>query len=280
MKSCFEYLDYRAFLRDWFEEAKAKRRGVSFRWFSARAGITSPVFPKLVMDGQRNLGDAGAEGFANAMGLKGKERSYWMHLVAFNQAKTSLAKQEQYSVLSGLALTIPEKSLGHTAFRYYAKWYHAVLRELATLRDFRNDWETLAQWVRPAISAQDAKEGMQTLEEMGLLIRNKKGLWEQTDKAITSGNDLARKSLLEFHRTMLANSAQALDNIPKAKRHVSALTLGVSQGSYDAILVEYEAFRNRVLRLVHQDADADRVVHMGFQLIPVAMEPSREGEGL
>ena len=51
----FDYLNYRAFLRDYYVERKRKGK-VSFRSFSQRAGLKSPNYLKLVMDGERNLG--------------------------------------------------------------------------------------------------------------------------------------------------------------------------------------------------------------------------------
>lgn len=49
----FEYLDYRAFLRDYYAERK-QSRGLSFRSFSKRAGLGSPNYLKLVMEGARS----------------------------------------------------------------------------------------------------------------------------------------------------------------------------------------------------------------------------------
>jgi uncharacterized protein (TIGR02147 family) len=62
----FEYLDYRAFLRDIYLAKKAERRGFSFRAFSRRANLRSPNYLKLVMDGERNLSRAMAERFAGS----------------------------------------------------------------------------------------------------------------------------------------------------------------------------------------------------------------------
>ena len=53
----FDYLDYRAFLRDHYLDKK-QRQGLSFRGFSKRAGLKSPNYLKLVIDGQRNLTEA------------------------------------------------------------------------------------------------------------------------------------------------------------------------------------------------------------------------------
>jgi len=273
MQPIFEYLDYRCFLKDWYQYAKSHKKGVSFRWFSARAGITSPVFPKLVMDGSRNLGESGIQAFANAMGLEGKERTFWIHLVGFNQAKTSEQKQEHYSVLSELVYTIPEESLGSSAVRYYSHWYLPILRELVVLKDFKNDWSLIAQWIQPSITAKEAETGVQMLLDMGLIKLDTSNRFVQTKKAITSGSPWSRKVLIEFHKSMLQHSAMAIETFPRELRHVSGMTLGVSQPCYEAILAEFEAFRNRVVSLVHRDQKSDRVMHMGFQLIPVGLDP-------
>ncbi|MCB9620237.1 MAG: TIGR02147 family protein, partial [Sandaracinus sp.] len=44
----YGYLDYRAYLRDFYETKKAAGRGFSFRSFSKRAGLKSPNYLKLV----------------------------------------------------------------------------------------------------------------------------------------------------------------------------------------------------------------------------------------
>jgi uncharacterized protein (TIGR02147 family) len=51
----YRYLDYRAFLRDFYEAKKAKSRTFSYRAFSKRAGVASPNYLKLVIEGQRSL---------------------------------------------------------------------------------------------------------------------------------------------------------------------------------------------------------------------------------
>ena len=64
----FAYLDYRAFLRDYYLWGKERGR-LSFRAFSRRAGLRSPNYLKLVMDGDRGITDAMATRFAAALGL-------------------------------------------------------------------------------------------------------------------------------------------------------------------------------------------------------------------
>src|SRR5690349_5207588 len=65
----YEYLDYRAFLRDHYAAKKAASRAFSYRSFSKRAGVSSPNYLKLVIEGKRNLSGKMAERFALACGL-------------------------------------------------------------------------------------------------------------------------------------------------------------------------------------------------------------------
>ena len=65
----FDYLDYRAFLRDFYADMKRTGRGFAFRSFSRRARLVSPNHLKRVMDGDRNLTHEMAERFAVACGL-------------------------------------------------------------------------------------------------------------------------------------------------------------------------------------------------------------------
>ena len=54
-----EHLDYRVFLGEYDKAAKENLPAFSYRYFSQKAGYRSPVFLKLVIDGQRNLSGRG-----------------------------------------------------------------------------------------------------------------------------------------------------------------------------------------------------------------------------
>src|SRR5262245_11343971 len=101
MADLFKYLDYRRFLKDYYTEQKAKRGSAfSFRSFARLAGLSSPNFLKLVMDGKRNLGPEGIKSFAKALKLGKEESSYFENLVHFNQSATDDERNEWYKRLS------------------------------------------------------------------------------------------------------------------------------------------------------------------------------------
>jgi len=273
MKSIFKTLDFRAYLLEFYQEHKGTNALFSWRVLSKKAGFTSPVFLKLVSEGKRNLGDTSIDQVGEALELKDKELVFWHHLVLFNQATTAYLKQEHYLILRGMTGSVREYKIQHGFFDYYRYWYMPALRELVTLYPFGTDYEKLGLSLIPSISATEAKNGVLTLMRIGMIQKNKKGLWEQTQKAISSGTEIDRVSLLQYHREMLRLSSEALERFDKDDRFISGMTLGVSKSCYDAILAETEAFRNRVLQLVHGDPHSDEVVQFSLQIIPVATVP-------
>ena len=108
MKPIFEYIDYRQYLKDYYNESKATMTYFSYRFFAQRAGLNSPILLKLVFDGKRNLSRKSTEKFIKGLNLKEKEAVYFSNLVRFNQAKVVGEKQVYYRVLRSMARMTPQ----------------------------------------------------------------------------------------------------------------------------------------------------------------------------
>lgn len=88
----FNYQNYRQFLRNFYRAHKLSSRGYSYSKFSADAGIESPNFLKLVIDGRKNLTTKTIQCFAKGLGLKANETDYFEALVLWNQAQSEEEK--------------------------------------------------------------------------------------------------------------------------------------------------------------------------------------------
>src|ERR1043166_5840097 len=96
----YDFLDYRAYLRAHYEAAKRTQRSFSFRSFAKLAGLRSPNFLKLVIEGDRNLGADSVPRFCVALGLEGPEAEFFADLVAFNQASSLAEKNRAFERIS------------------------------------------------------------------------------------------------------------------------------------------------------------------------------------
>ncbi|MDD5674472.1 MAG: TIGR02147 family protein [Chitinivibrionales bacterium] len=275
MKEIFSYIDYREFLKDYYKENKEKTHFFSYRYFSNKAGIKSPVFFKLVAEGKRNLTAPMIEKFRIALKLNEKQSAFFRHLVMFNQAKTALDKQEHYAILRSMAHVVNEYVLAGDAYDYYDKWHTSVVRELLGLRDFKDDYKAMAAAVLPAIKPREAKEAVALLLKLGLIARRPDGSYRQTHAAISTGSKVLSLGVRNFNRRMTALAGQALDNVPMQARHVSGVTMGISPSCYDVLTTEINAFKERVIGIVNADQGSNAVYQMNIQLFPVSKSIDR-----
>lgn len=272
MKPIFEYIDYRRFLADFYQEKKSTVRYFSYRYFAQKIGVNSPSFLKHVIDGERNLTPQMTERFSKALSLGPREKKYFRLLVLFNQARTSTEKQENYAALKSMVSGISEAVLNSFQFDFYGEWYIPVIRELICLYNFKDDYVQIASKVRPSIEPVQARNAIQLLLKLGLVKRLETGIYQQTSPAIVADSSVTSIAIRSFMHTMIDKSRLALDTLDKKVRHISGITLGVSSEGYGLIADEIEAFKDRVKVIVNNDRNSNRIYQMCISLFPVSEE--------
>ena len=85
--SVYDYRDYRAFLRDWWEHRKGIDRRLSLRSFARRAGYESFSLYRNIASGLRNLTPRYLPGFQKALGLNEREQEFFALLVDFTHSR-------------------------------------------------------------------------------------------------------------------------------------------------------------------------------------------------
>ena len=175
MKTIFEYLDYRLYLKDYYLEKK-KLSKFSFREFSKMAGFTSPVFIKLVIEGKSNVRKSSIGKLSQALGLVKTERFFFENLVMFNQAKNIDEKMKYLEKLKKSTSTLKSYVLTDEHFEYFSQWYHAVVKELLNTMEFNGDYAGLANMIYPPVKVSEVEQSVQLLKRLGLVQVDEKGL--------------------------------------------------------------------------------------------------------
>jgi uncharacterized protein (TIGR02147 family) len=273
----YAYLDYRAFLRDHYAAKKAASRAFSYRAFSKRAGVASPNYLKLVIEGQRSLSTKMAERFALACALDADASRYFVHLVAFNQAKSSTERAEAYDKLTGFQSYRQAHKLELAHAAYYSDWYMPAIRELAASAQFRDDPEWIADQLVPKVSPLQAQRALETLVELGLLVRGTNGRLIQADALVSTGPETRGLHIVAFHRAMTQRAIEAIDLVPAAERDISSLTLCLGRGGLATLKTRLQRLRRELLELSALETEPEQVVQVNFQLFPLSRAPKRTG---
>ena len=276
MKSIFEYIDYRKYLKDFYADSKSTKKYFSYRYFARKARLNSPILLKMVIDGKRNLSRKTIDKFIAGINLPEKESVYFRTLVLFNQARSAREKHEHYHALRAQFKMVPQHLIEDGQFGYFDKWYFSVLREGLCHRDFKDDWDRVASSVHPRITATEAKEAVAWLLGHNFLKRTKQGTYERSQRAITTRSEVSSSTVRNFNRKMIQLAGQSLDDFPINKRFATGLTIGVSEQASQMLVAEIEAFRDRVVQFVNSAEGADRVYQMNIQLFPVMLDSDQK----
>jgi uncharacterized protein (TIGR02147 family) len=278
MKKIFDYIDYRQYLRDYYEGRKKSVSHFTHRAFAKIAGLSSPVFLKLVMDGKSNLSDASIASLITALDLSPLEADYFRALVRFNQEKTFQKKREWFEQLRSIGSGMNAKVLEADQYDFYHKWYNSVLREIAPNCGPKSGFAAMGKIVLPPVKAHDVKRSIGLLKRIGLLVENADGSYAQTEQIITTGTEVTSLAVRDLHMQMSRLATRAIELVPKNERDISGLTIGISSATFDGIKKELEIVRSRILSMVSADKEADRVFRLNLQLFPLSKKVLSKGE--
>ncbi len=266
------FTDYREYLRALIAHLKATRRQFSYRWFSMRAGFSSPNFLKLVAEGERNLSLASVEKFARGLGLDDDEREVFELLVRLDQAESDEERNRVFARLRRFQAHV--RTLEADQYDLYSDWFAVVLREVVGLGRFSDeDAAALAKRLRPPVAATPVKKALALLERLGMLARDAEGRLRQSERKVSTGSEVVSLAVRNFHRSMLGLAARALDAVPREERHISALTVPLTRAQYEVVQARIAAFRRELLELLDEEASGPRAVHqIQFVVFPVSEE--------
>lgn len=221
--SIYDYVSYRHFLRDKFEELRRRNPNFSFRAFQKRAGTRSPSYLRMVMKGERNLADRGITMLANGFRLNDDERKYFGLLVKFNQAGAPEDKERYFREISENKKFLKAKPLRSAQYNLMNHWYYAAILELVRLdapnaRGVKNE-----KWIQsnlvPEVGLVDVKRAVREMLALGLLIRGPDGSLGRKDAMIATEDEVESLTIANFHTEMGQMAIRA------ARSYVSAAGL-------------------------------------------------------
>ncbi|HPQ81654.1 MAG TPA: TIGR02147 family protein [bacterium] len=269
----FDYEDYRLFLHSWYSWMKETKPGFSYRAFSKWAGFASPNHLQLIIQGKRNITQETLATIVKLLKLPKREARYFELLVELNQAFAPEAKARAILEISRLLKKF-NRNIEHGQIEYLAKWYYAVIRELVTTKDFREDRHLIARRVGHGVSPRQVDEAVRKLTELGLLIREKSGRLQQKNSIVTTGSETTEAASYFYHDQMISLSAKALREQGPKERHFSGITLACRREDIPEITQILDECRRQVLSYLDERSpgEDDEVYQLNLQFFRVTKE--------
>ncbi|MGA2506248.1 MAG: TIGR02147 family protein [Chitinispirillaceae bacterium] len=276
----YSFLDYRRYLKAYYDYSKDHDPTFSYRAFSRQVGVKAPNFLQWLIEGNRNLAKKTIAKVASAMQLDPKEEEYFTALVHFNQSKTINEKTRFFEKLMELYPAVTATALTQAQYQHYANWYNEAIREL--LNYYRLDpdekwaFRKLARMLRPEITESQARTSLKQLMQLGLVKKRNDGRFRLVDEFITTGDEAKNFFIQKYHEAMITIARESMDRFPSEIRDISSVTMSISDECFTLIKKEVQQMRKRVLELVKMDTNPNNVYQLNFQLFPLVKKtPAR-----
>lgn len=267
----FDYLDYRAFLRDVYQSRKAVDSRFSCRFIAQRVGFRSASYFTQVLNGRVGMTTEMALRFAAFLKLDPKEADYLELLVLHQRAKTAKDRRRYLEKL-GTFREASSELVPTEHYEYFAKWYHTAVRELLHIRPFDGDHKSLGKVLRPSIPAARTKDSIELLLRLGLARRENGVVVRSDNRNSTTGEAVHAVQIDQFHAATLQMAARSIDGCPRSERSLSSLTMTLSREGRARVESEIVEFRRRVQAIAQSDQGETAVHHLGIQLFPMSKE--------
>jgi uncharacterized protein (TIGR02147 family) len=271
------YDDFKAYLKDFYSDRKLRFPHFSYRYFCNKAGLKSPSHFREIISGKRKLTSKMLDAFIKGMELTDADARYFATLVSFNQSKNSAQKQQLLMQIRGLKHKVNQALVSTDRYEYYSKWYNVVIRELACLVDWKNDYDLLAKLIVPPIKKNEARKSVEFLLGAGFLEKRPDSRYVQCEPAITSGSEVSSLGIRAYNGFMAERARNAIEEFPAAERDIQTLTIGISNEGYRLIKQEMQEFIGRVVRITDDDKNSDRVYNVNVHLFPMSVREKQKG---
>jgi uncharacterized protein (TIGR02147 family) len=251
----YSYLNYRDYLKDFFAGSDK-----SFRQWARSCAIGSPNYFQQVIKGARRLTITTGEKIAAGFGLDQHEQQYFLTLVDIDLATDEAEIQELLDRLKTILVKAGRSLIKDASI--HSSWLHAVLWEMARLKDQVLEVNTVAAKLRGLASKKEIQDSLDYLLSKGYLVPAE-APHTFTQKAISFQplNDVRRIEIQQFHRRMLDIAKHRL-NDGVEDREFQGLTVAIPETRMDEIR---DRIRNFIVDLNADLSDqptTDSIVHI------------------
>lgn len=263
------YMSYRSYLRDWYAHKKSTRSSFSFRRFSSLLGLKSPNFMQLVLSGQRNVSSELAVKLCEILKLKGAERSYFLSLVDFEQARSEEEARRAEKLLFSARKKLVTSHIDRVREKVVSDWYHMIVRELVFLPNFEATGEFVARALNHLITVEEGEESLKLLLSTGFLTRDENGKYRAQDVSVDTGDYVFTRAAMEKHHggTLVAWGKNLARLDPK-NQELGLLHIPIDSQKIPELRDRIRRFQDELIGWLCDEPNPDRIVQLGTYMIP------------
>jgi uncharacterized protein (TIGR02147 family) len=272
MDSIYHYTDFRQYLRDAQVARKALNSCFSLRYIAKRLGVRSPASWLHVLRGTNRMSRRMVQATIKLFQLDGGEARYFQALVGFGQAHNDGERREWLEEMMDAAPSSAVQ-VKPQQYRFYAKWYYQAVWALMGCHRFTGDYRDLGRQLEPPVTTGQAREAVQVLLNLGLLVKDGDGRIRQASRVVTTGEQASQTAHQVFQLAAMDLAKRAIDKLPKGQRQLATLTLALGEPELRQAMELMARCRRHLLAIAEKSVKADRVHQFNFQSFALTRWP-------
>lgn len=267
MIDVYDYLDYRAYLKDHYDFTKKGNASFSYRFIGTRVEL-DPGYVVKVFQGKYHLAEKSIPAFAKLCKLGARQAEYFETLVHFSKAKSDVQGKFLFEKLLSLK-SVGSRKVEEAQYEFYRKWYYPAIRSLLGYYSFKDDYRALAEKLSPPITVAEAKASISLLEKLNFIRMDAGGRYVLTDTLITTGKEWRSIAIKSFQAETMRMATESLSRHGKELRDISTATVAVALGDLPVIKERIREFRESILKLAAKSRNVDSVYQFNVQWFPM-----------
>lgn len=278
-----QYMDYRIYLKDFFEYKKSyfskSKTPYHSGTFSAACGLKSPQYLKLILSGERNLSKKSISAFSKALQLKKDESLDFELLVLSNQETDPNARALLFKELMDYRVQTKLKQglINPRAFEQVPDWVTWVLYEMADLTDQSLDEKTIQEKLRKKASLPQIKKAIKKLFDLKLLKIDENFQIKKARHLIENPDQVPPELVRSLQAQFMYLALESLYQDPPTERELASATLSLTQKEFEDIRFKLRHLRKSIQKdtqVARHKERGNRLYQLNIQFFPVTAKES------
>lgn len=270
MNSIFEYLDYRDFLKYYYEERKRKLPLFSYQMFGTKLNISaSHLFH--VLEKKRHLPVRCTPAAKKCLELTGRASEYFDLLLAASRTKKLKERDELMNKAFQLK-DIHRRALEKEELTYLSQWWTVVIRSFLQMNQGRIDLNGIANSIRPQVSIDQVKESIELLKSLGFVVNIGHGRVKLSDSHLTIRGEEKFEAIRQFQSQVMNLAQSSLKDVAPTERDISTLTMAIDEDCFSDIKIMLQEFRRQIQIRIDECPVPSRVMQLNLALFPVSLD--------
>jgi len=267
-----QFSDYRSFLVNYAEEARAKNPRWSYGSWARSLGLKGTSSITKVLNGERDPGPQVSARLIRYFQFSKNEAEHFKKLLLLQQLKND---PRLSSILFGAnrdrgKAAVPIHMLSLESYEVISNWYHQAIREMPRLQDFKEDPERISEQIQFGVSPEIVREAIARLLKVGLLSRRSDGHLVISKPRYSTTNDVPSSAIRAHHAQMLDNAKQSLNLHTVHEREFTGSSLAIRTENLSKAKAIIAKFKKEFSELLEDSQEADAVYQIQIQFFPLA----------